>query len=89
MREIKPGEWQPIESAPKDGTWLLGINNRGNQAVIIWAEDAVNWIGEGLSSGWIHPFSDMRLSPFWNGACGSEPTHWMPLPSPPNQREAA
>lgn len=66
------GQWRPIETAPKDGTWILGINNRGNQAVIIW----------GLT-GWFHPFSDGRPSSFWNGGCGSVATHWMPLPAPP------
>lgn len=73
--------WQPIETAPKDGTWILGINNRGNQAVIIWSDRAHD-LGR-LVPGWIHPFSDMGRSPFWNGACGSVATHWMPLPAPP------
>lgn len=75
-------EWQPIETAPKDGTWILGVNNRGNQAVIIWTEKALSR-GRGLFSGWIHPFSDGYLSSFWNGGCGSIATHWMPLPVPP------
>ena len=76
-------EWQPIETAPKDGTWILGINNRGNQAVIIWQDLALGWSGK-MRPGWIHPFSDGRLSSFWNGGCGSVATHWMPLPEPPD-----
>ncbi len=79
-------EWQPIETAPKDGTWILAINNRRNQAVIIWRDDAFDegdpdrTRGEG---GWIHPFTTGYRSTFWNGGCGSVPTHWMPLPEPP------
>lgn len=76
-------EWQPIETAPKDGTWILGINNRGNQSVIIWSIKAPHWSGEGFADGWIHPFSSGRLSSFWNGECGSVPTHWRTLPPPP------
>lgn len=74
--------WQSIESAPKDGTWILGVNNRGNQAVIIWDDHAPDAMGI-WRGGWIHPFSDGRLSSFWNGGCGSVVTHWMPLPPPP------
>lgn len=76
-------EWKPISTAPKDGTWILGINSRGNQAVIIWAKDAPHCMGTRWNDGWIHPFSDGSLSDFWNGACGSIATHWMPLPQPP------
>lgn len=66
--------WQPIVTAPRDGTWILGLNNRFNCAVIIWDDK------NSERPGWIHPFSDLRLSPFWNGACGSEAIYWMPLP---------
>ncbi len=74
--------WQPIETAPHDGTWVLGINDRGNQAVIIWSDRAPDFAGT-WGSGWIHPFSDGRRSSFWNGGCGSVATHWMALPKPP------
>jgi hypothetical protein len=72
-------DWQPIETAPLDGTWILAINNRGNCAVIIWAKQAVDRFG-GLSDGWIHPFTTGELSSFWNGACGSVPVAWAKLP---------
>jgi hypothetical protein len=78
--------WKPIETAPKDGTWILGINNRGNQAVIIWDNHAINMFSETIP-GWIHPFTNGRLSSFWNGACGSVATHWMELPAPPKDGE--
>jgi len=76
-------EWQPIDTAPRDGTWILGCNNRGQQAVIIWKEYAFDHTG--LSkSGWIHPFTHGELSPFFNSAF-SNATHWQPLPAPPPQ----
>jgi hypothetical protein len=79
---VSAQEWKPIDTAPKDGTWVLGINNRRNCAVIIWKDDAVG-MGGRRGAGWIHPFSTGELSTFWNGGCGSVATHWMPLPPPP------
>lgn len=72
--------WRPPETAPRDGTWILGINNRGNQAVIIWSEEAFDRGSGRVVPGWIHPFSTMELSSFWNGYCGSVLEGWMPLP---------
>lgn len=73
-------EWLPMSQAPKDGTWILAINNRGNCAVIIWRENPANPRDRDFGTGWIHPFTDMRLSPFWNGGCGSVPVAWCQLP---------
>lgn len=81
------GEWQPIETAPKDGSWILGLNNRGNPAVIIWVEKAHYHDGV-MRPGWIHPFSDGRASTFWNGANGSVPEYWMPIKWPPGANSA-
>lgn len=71
-------DWHSMETAPRDGTWILGINNRGNCAVIIWADRPTGT--REFGSGWIHPFSSGELSSFWNGWCGSEPVAWQPLP---------
>lgn len=69
-------EWQPIESAPKDGTrvWL--------------------WVSDTFVGGW---WNDNRYAakprPYWSNdkenvrgttwARNNQPTHWMPLPTPP------
>ena len=74
-------DWQPMSGAPKDGTWILGINNRGNCAVIIWSESASAGEGRGFFPGWIHPFTTGELSTFWNGANGSLPVAWARLPN--------
>ena len=82
VRRPAAPQWRPIESAPKDGTWILGVNNRGNCAVIIWAKNVADDFGN-RHDGWIHPFTTGELSSFWNGGCGSVATHWIPLPTPP------
>jgi hypothetical protein len=72
-------DWQPMNTAPRDGTWILAMNNRGNCAVIIWHDSAPSHLGYG--PGWIHPFSNGELSTFWNGANGSLPVLWAALPT--------
>lgn len=57
-------EWQPIETAPKDGTRILTYRQGYVENM------AVAWSYE---LGWHPVFGDI-----W-----PNPTHWMPLPSPP------
>lgn len=63
-------EWQPIETAPKDGTPIIGAI-RGSVAYVCWfQEDAwVFWESDG------RPNLPVRMA--------FSPTHWMPLPEPP------
>jgi len=76
--------WQPIETAPRDGTWIHGCNDRGNQAVIIWTERGLG--DHDVRPGWIHPFTNGRLSPFWQGL---RVVYWKPLPKPPSYKRLA
>jgi hypothetical protein len=67
-------KWQPIESAPKDGTPLLLFSpldyfTFGN------VENGLIWV----SGGWRCGSSGWR----GDGGIDHEPTHWMPLPPPP------
>jgi len=62
--------WQPIETAPKDGTVILGYC-RGIQKV-------VNWI-KGFDK-WTLIFSFDPNNDGWY-----EPTHWQPLPENPKE----
>jgi hypothetical protein len=68
-------EWQPIETAPKDGTEVL-LNSRTSPYVGSWRR---GWVGEPQDNevGW-------RAS-----CCGrwTGPTCWMPLPAPPVDAE--
>lgn len=64
-------EWQPIETAPEDGTKILAYSPRapGSKIRVTWyrkAEDNASYIGWG----------EFNMD-YW------PPTHWMPLPTPP------
>jgi len=81
--------WQTIDSAPKDGTWVL-VSPGENQLVTIGSFTGVT--GEQLInrqwvkfSGWVDIEKDCWMS---YGDCCSEhyniwPTHWQPLPEAP------
>lgn len=47
-----------------------------NQFIKVKSEDL--WHGEGIFQG------DKFVYSWVNGACFGNPTHWMPLPKPPN-----
>lgn len=73
--------WQPIGTAPRDGTHVLvcsvGKYESGEMSVARW--DGVHW--QGLVDG----FEAVRyMSDFGTEYLEHEcPTHWMPLPAPP------
>lgn len=66
-------EWQPIETAPKDGTVVLLAGCRKPVAAA-WLEDEIDY--------W--HVDDNKRGPF--ALRGPGPTHWMPLPKPPAAR---
>lgn len=61
--------WQPIETAPKDGTAILVSEGRFIHCVE-WNDEYEWWAVD-----------DNKLGPF--RLRGTAPTHWMPLPPPP------
>ena len=67
------GKWQPIETAPKDGTeilacWDAPTPEYKTRGVVRW--EIYNAVGDGY---WATAPGD------WNKRC----THWMPLPTAP------
>ena len=60
-------QWQPIETAPRDGSGFLGYVRKD------WIE-GFYWTG----AEWAY-LSDSDLIPTGR----KQPTHWMPLPAPP------
>lgn len=55
--------WQPISTAPKDGTRVLTCNSR--RVALSWFDDDPDFL-------------------VWANTGVRNPTHWMPLPSPPS-----
>ena len=81
--------WQPIETAPKDGTEILSVrcSELGHLIYCVvrweaefeladWDDDALYrgaWTGDRVGSFNYEEYEEER------------PTHWMPLPAPPVQ----
>lgn len=73
-------EWQPIETAPKDGTEILIFTTRGI-AHVGWSKYCGAYLESGESSGgWDVCWNN---SDGWNDPEFPDATHWMPLPAPP------
>lgn len=69
--------WTPIETAPKDGTEILGSSPYGEHSIAAWIV-GFGWVGmcEGQRSiEYQSDFGTEYHTPFL--------THWMPLPEPP------
>lgn len=88
VREVQ--QWQPIDTAPKEGrTLLLGYHNsHGN-----WRTVRGQWMSEAyIAEHWEDPDD---IQPGWfetsveaddiPNCWRIEPSHWMPLPAPPQQ----
>lgn len=70
IKELEAQQWQPIDSAPKDGTKILVCHEdkHGNKEVL-----AAHWGSGCWQTGFA--FEGIRYT-----------THWMPLPSPPKEQ---
>jgi len=90
-------EWQPIDTAPKDGTHFLAYGNGKPEKAIIY-DDEKDWKPR-IRVCWrilmdSHKNEDagnglFRRVPYvhdlgWEGGVHFAPTHWMPLPPPPH-----
>ena len=77
----RSAEWQPIETAPKDGTYIMVANYAGVW-IATYRTHAVS--GFRFDNPW---FSLMLNRDHIPSALISAPTHWMPLPPPPKGQE--
>lgn len=66
--EAQRPTWLPIETAPKDGTHVLTADASGRQHV------ARHFSG----AAWYYAVTKRGVGVLW------DPTHWMPLPAPPD-----
>lgn len=77
-------DWRPIESAPKDGRFVILHVPKGLESGVVtvgayWKEEDRDEKGRfmpGHWDGWLGMDNDILSS-----SC--DPTHWMPLPAPP------
>jgi hypothetical protein len=82
-------EWQPIETAPKDGTFVLLAGRYGKFAAAWWGDAHAADSHE----PWHEPFwcwliTPGKYDPIHLRDDYFEATHWMPLPAPPPSSEA-
>ena len=66
-------DWQPIETAPKDGATVIVGRDMGDFGFI---RGYARWEGEGHVAGWI----SCGFDPISSNLGLAHPTHWMPLP---------
>lgn len=69
-------DWQPIETAPKDGTEILLYFRFGH------IENG-SFVKDRLGYGQWNTFYRTHCSSRWETPY--EPSHWMPLPTPPKE----
>jgi hypothetical protein len=80
-------EWQPIETAPKDGTRVIlwrGFISFGEWPEMIiaqWDDGAWRWPDPRENPSTHGEWADYDLMDGYEDA--DSPTHWMPLPDPP------
>ena len=78
-------EWQPIETAPKDGTLVIAAwdaeTDPSPEVERIWIVTAAYWMEgfDGSVEEPAYPHAWMQA----DECIPVEPTHWMPLPEPP------
>ena len=69
---VRKCQWQPIETAPRDGTWFLGCNSNSSMA---WSPYEF--------CAWTKDYSGREYYCEEDTSEETEATHWMPLPKPP------
>ena len=81
-------EWQPIETAPRDGTAVLvhriiwpGLPSGRSEECNGYNTYVAAWWAEECEGGAWVCYMDAVYDPL----CPIDPTHWMPLPAAPSE----
>lgn len=82
-RAARADAWQPIATAPKDGTRVLIWGPNSDTVVCYWNEWAhePKWQPAAVEASGAQGYPDVTIR--------GEPTHWMPLPAAPTQERGA
>lgn len=74
---LTPDAWQPIATAPLDGTTILAWHPSYGYVLVLWFPDGVgSFDNEGFNTNWKLDWEKSYLS--------SPPTYWMALPPSPD-----
>lgn len=73
--------WRPFDTAPKDGRWFLAYRMHDAYMCIARNEGVFVLTSEGPKGHW--------HDACFNSLDDDLPTHWMPLPEPPEDGEAS
>lgn len=71
-------DWQDISTAPKDGTRVILYQPDGQ-----WRRRGPHR-GAEVATGYWHQPGNPEADGFWVAGGAFRPTHWMPLPAPPD-----
>lgn len=85
MRDAAQSAWKPIETAPKDGTEIIGVFHRRydeDGPATVYGPWTVAWDGRKWRSSWDGSEVISSESDFGTEYKGPDidPTHWHPLP---------
>lgn len=86
-------DWQPIETAPRDGTRVMlwrgftAIGSWSEMVIAEWVDDAWRWPDHHDNPSTHGDWSEENIADGYEDAKSF--THWMPLPSPPLRGEWA
>lgn len=69
--------WQPIETAPKDGTWIHLYQPDNGDNIACWMDCDISWWFIDISWWFIEDGKNAHA------LRGAAPTHWRPCPDPP------
>ena len=76
--------WRPIETAPKDGTRVLICHGHAPRNIYVaWWLDEAQFGDDKTGPGW--QIFDCGMD-VWYAVATDDPTHWMPLPDPPEDK---
>jgi len=77
-------EWQPIDTAPKDGVRVLLVDAYGDIDIAAYEEEIEERFV--LTDPSKKSYEKVReIVGYWNTENVFNPTHWMPLPDPPKE----